>query len=117
MHEQSLAQALARDVARLLAEHGANRAASVRVTVGEFSGVEPALLQGAFEELARGAGWGETGLELNVVPLEARCDACDRRFLVPRFRFQCPACGHARTSVVRGEDLMLESVTMEQDEP
>lgn len=117
MHERSLAHALLREVARLVDGKGAVQVASVRVTMGEFSGIEPELFRGAFEELVRESAMDDAKLILTVAPLEARCEACGEEFLVRRFQFQCPGCGHARTTIVRGQELLLESVTMECHEP
>ena len=52
MHERSLVRSLLAQVQALAAEHPADRVAAIRVRIGEFSGVEPELLQSAYEELA-----------------------------------------------------------------
>lgn len=117
MHERSLVQDLLRQVERLMREHGARRLLKVSVSAGEFSGVEPELLRLAFEELAPESAARGAVLELAEVPLEARCGECDHLFRVRRFRFQCPQCRGRQVTVVRGEGLVLESVTLEYDEP
>jgi Zn finger protein HypA/HybF involved in hydrogenase expression len=58
-------------------------------------------------------------LEIDHVPLEALCDQCGSRFRMERFSFQCERCGGKNLSLCRGEEVLLESVTLEEcvDEP
>ena len=70
--------------------------------------------------LAAGGDWlrfAGAELVMDRVPLEARCEACGRAFVVEAFRFECPGCHSPDTVVVRGEGLILESVTMEGCDP
>lgn len=86
---------------------------AVRVSVGEFSGVEADLFHSAFEELVDDSPICGARLELQAVPLEARCQVCSCEFAVVNFQFRCPRCDDSRLDIVRGEGLMLESVTLE----
>lgn len=114
MHERSLVRQVLRQVAQLMVEHGCERVTEVRLSVGEFSGVEPELLQTAFEEMVNDTPLRGAVLELESVPLEALCEACGDCFAVERFVFLCPVCGSSNISVLRGEQLMLESLVMEE---
>lgn len=89
---------------------------AVRVSVGEFSGVEADLLRSAFEELVDGSPIRGAEIELRSVTLEARCPSCSCEFLVENFRFECPRCDNSRVNIVRGEGLVLESVTLEEND-
>lgn len=116
MHERSLVNALLCQVETLKRRERADRVLAVHVSVGAFSGVEPDLFGSAFAEAVAASPLRGADLKMQQVPLEARCDACACEFLVERFRFCCPACDGRRVTVLRGEELMLESVTMEQVE-
>jgi hydrogenase nickel incorporation protein HypA/HybF len=113
MHERSIVRKLLKQVEQVAQERQSHRVVSVRISVGGFSGIEPELLRTAFcdlseESLARGAE-----LRLETVPLEAACDACGSEFAVERFQFRCPTCESQQVQILRGEALMLESVTLE----
>jgi hypothetical protein len=41
------------------------------------------------------------------------CGQCSSEFRIEQFRFQCHRCGSTDVNVSGGEELMLESVTME----
>ena len=108
---ESEGRAAIEDVMR---EHGAQRVLAVRVSVGEFSGVDAELFRLAFEELTSETPMRETKLILEQKPLEARCFDCSSEFAIERFRFQCTTCGSGRITIQSGDDLVLHSVTLEQ---
>jgi hydrogenase nickel incorporation protein HypA/HybF len=114
MHERSLVRALLRQVQDLAAEHGNSRVLQIRVRIGEFAGVEPELLRSAYDVLVQNTGFYEAELKVDQVPLEAICQRCGMRFHVPEFQFQCPGCGSERLTICGGEEILLESVSMEE---
>ena len=56
------------------------------------------------------------GAQLHVEPvaLRARCQRCGEDFPVQRFEFSCSRCGSRDVDLTAGEELLLESVTVEQ---
>jgi hydrogenase nickel incorporation protein HypA/HybF len=84
------------------------------MSVGEFSGVDPELLEIAFEEMISETPLCGAVLELKLIPLEARCETCEKHFTVQRFEFLCPECRSPNITILRGEQLMLESLVMEE---
>ena len=113
MHERSLVRALLANVEDLMQQQSGDRVVAVNISVGDFSGVEPDLLKIAFDDLVRSTRAMGALLHIQRVSLEARCHDCCCAFHVQRFRFECPRCGSRDIKIVRGEGLMLESVTME----
>lgn len=114
MHERSLVRALLRQVQRVANENSAGRVRSIRVRIGEFSGVEPELLASAYNDLIQGTRLCETTLDLEQVPLEGVCDQCGSQFRVERFNFQCVQCGSPLVTLHGGDELLLDTVTMEE---
>ena len=116
MHEFSLVNMLLDQVDTLRREQDADRVVSIRVSVGEFSGVEPDLFREAYRMLIEETPMRGAELQMNRVPLESRCDECGRDFVVERIRFACPDCNSHNVTILRGQELVLESVTLEQAE-
>jgi hydrogenase nickel incorporation protein HypA/HybF len=116
MHERSLVRALLRQVANVAASHPSSHVVSIRVRIGEFSGVEADLLASAFDDLVTDTPFHGTHLELDKVPLEGTCQQCGERFRIERFNFQCDHCGSFDLTLCGGEEMMLDSVTMEEIE-
>jgi hydrogenase nickel incorporation protein HypA/HybF len=117
MHERSLVRALLRQVQRVADENSAGRVRSIRVRIGEFSGVEPELLASAYDDLVQDTPFYDATLDLQQVALEGCCDQCGNRFRVERFKFQCNQCGSVLLTLRGGEELLLESVMMEEAVP
>jgi hydrogenase nickel incorporation protein HypA/HybF len=116
MHERSLVHALLRQVERIAIAHPANRVVQIRIRVGEFAGVEPDLLMMAYDDVIEESPFRGAELALERVPLTATCDNCGRMFRIERFDFRCDACGSRQLSVQGGEEMLLESVVMEENE-
>jgi hydrogenase nickel incorporation protein HypA/HybF len=114
MHERSLVKALLRQVEDVAAEHPDSRVVSIRVRIGEFSGVEPQLLASAYHDLITDTPFRDAALDLKQVALEAVCELCGNQFGIKRFDFQCDNCGSLRLTIRGGEEMLLDSVTMEE---
>ena len=114
MHERSLVQSLLRQVEDLMESNGAQRAVEINVSIGLFAGVERVLFETAFDDMV--AKSSARGAQLNVreIPLEARCDACARAFDIVGFKVHCQHCGSKNVNIVRGEELILDNLVVEQ---
>lgn len=117
MHERPLVKALLRQVEDVAAAHPGSHVQSIRVRIGEFSGVKPELLVSAYRDLVTDTPLCGAALDLEQVPLEAVCDQCGHRFRIKRSNFQCDICGSLRLSLFGGEEMLLDSVTMQDGEP
>lgn len=113
MHERSLVHSLLRQVHEIQSSHREGRVVAIRVTMGEFSGVDADLFSSAFGELVATSPLRGASLELEIVPLTAYCPNCDTEFLVTHFQFICPTCSHRQLMIIRGEGIQLENVVME----
>jgi len=113
MHEMSLVKSLIAQVDKLVASNGGGTLRRVRVQVGPLSGVEPALMKSAWEQWCAAAGRRGATLEIEQVPLVARCRTCNRAFHPVRFRFRCPACGGTQTETVSGDGVILHSIALD----
>lgn len=115
MHEFSIARSLIKQVDSIARREQAAHVTTIALSVGEFSGVDPDLLRSALAMLGTPGFTGDAELTIRRVPLTARCAACDDVFAVPHFRFTCPSCHSTDTRIVSGEELVLESVTLERE--
>lgn len=114
MHERSLVWSLLGQVEDLMREHGAGRVVAIRVGVGQLAGVDPDLFQSAYEDLVEQTPVRGAELRVTAIAVEFQCSDCGTRSELFGFRFLCPLCGSGRVVVLRGEGVILESVTLEQ---
>lgn len=117
MHERSLVMRLIEQIEEELQNRQLSGLTAVHLEVGEFAGVEPSLLEIAFQELAAERWPQQVQLRLTVVPLTVRCRQCCEQFPVERFRFVCPRCEHAKVDVISGEELRLVNLTVVRPQP
>ena len=114
MHEASIAKHLLTQVQRLADEHNAVAVDAVSVQIGEFAGLEPALLVSAFAQVAASTIAAGATLEIQLVALTVRCNRCHREFAPDRFQFQCERCPGADVEIVAGDELVLENLILAQ---
>lgn len=117
MHEYSLIRSLIEQLPDVLEAGELPRLRKITLASGPLSGVEPLLALEAFEQLKIEAGLPDCQLVIQDEPLAARCDACHSTFEIENFRFICPDCGHTQVTVISGESVRIQSVTVAQDTP
>lgn len=114
MHEASLVRTLLEKVATLLREHHGDSVDEVWIELGPLSGVEPLLVQSAFEQLAPLHAMSTAKLMIREIPLEAKCRNCGDLFEIKHFRFRCQSCESSDIQVIRGDEFRLLSITIQQ---
>lgn len=113
MHETAIVTGLMRIIETQAARHGTTRVSKVRLKVGRLRAVEPQQLSSCFEMFAEGTVAEGAELIIDVVGVRGRCRACGHAFDIPRFRFECPACGGNDIEVTQGQELYIESFEAE----
>lgn len=107
MHELSVCQGLLRQVERYAAEHRASAVERIVLKIGGLSGVEPMLLQRAFEVARLGTVAAGAELVVENGPVVVKCQQCGGSSAVPVNRLLCTYCGDWRVRVIEGEELLL----------
>jgi hydrogenase nickel incorporation protein HypA/HybF len=112
MHELSIAEALV-----AIAERHAEgrRVARVEVRVGYLRQVVPSALELAFELVARDTVVEGAELALEHVPAAGRCRACGIESQLDAFPLTCRACGGWELDLLRGEELEVQALELEQE--
>jgi hydrogenase nickel incorporation protein HypA/HybF len=116
MHERSLVKALLRQVEAIANNHVASRVLSIRVCIGEFSGVEADLLASAYDDMVQDTPLHGAVLHVEQVTLQAVCEQCGCKFRIKHFHFQCDQCGGANLTLRGGEELLLKTVQLQETE-
>ncbi len=108
MHELSIAQSIVEVVETKATENRASQVNSVRLLIGDGSGIATESLTFCFEMIASMEPL-LTGARLliDTVPHRARCRACATEFTIPDFVARCPACQQWDTEVISGTELQI----------
>jgi len=113
MHELAIASQIVEIALKRGEEVGARRIASVRVTIGQFTAVEPDSLRFCFSALTAATAADGAALEIQQVPLTAECAICRISFAPVQMRFTCPECGSREVTITGGRELDVESMEVE----
>lgn len=114
MHELAIAQSIADAVSAKASECKATRVTSVRLKVGEASGVVTDSLTFCFEMLASLDPLLEGArLVIDTMPHRAHCRHCEQEFAVADFIARCPTCGEWSTEIVSGVELQILDMEIE----
>jgi hydrogenase nickel incorporation protein HypA/HybF len=110
MHELSIAES----VARVASAHAAGRRVyRVEVKVGHLRQVVPSALEFAFELVTQGTPLEGAELHIEHVPAEGRCRTCGIDSRIDSFPLRCSVCGGLDLDLVRGEELLVDSLELE----
>ena len=111
MHELSLAES----VVRIASAHAAGRrVARVELKVGHLRQVVPAALEFAFELVAQGTPVEGAELVQEEVPAAGRCRSCGRESELSGFPLACGGCGGLDLELLRGEELLVDALELEE---
>jgi len=112
MHELAICQALLDEVAVIAEARQAIAVTDIHVGIGPLSGAEADLLQAAFPLAAAGTIAKASSLHLRRTSIRVRCAACGAETRAKANRLLCGKCNDWRTSLISGDELILERVEM-----
>lgn len=111
MHELALAES----IMHLALDHAAGRRITgVGVKVGALRQVVPDSLSFSFELLVQGTAAEGALLEIEGVAAAGRCGRCGAESRIRAFPLRCEHCGELGLEVIRGEELRVEWVEVEE---
>ncbi|NPA04278.1 MAG: hydrogenase/urease nickel incorporation protein HypA [Epsilonproteobacteria bacterium] len=116
MHEYSIVQSLLEIIEENAKRHNARAIKKVVVKIGVLSGVEPHLLEIAFNTFKEGTICKDALLEILIQPLVVKCKECGAisEFEVKNLFFECKECKGIDLEVLDGEEMILMSLEMEE---
>lgn len=113
MHELSIAQSILEIAERHLPPDRGQRVTAVRLKVGELAGVVEESLLFCFGAITAGTRLEGASLDIERVPLSARCGRCTLSFAVRNSTFLCPSCGSGDLVVTGGRELQVTEIELQ----
>lgn len=117
MHELSICQALLEQVEAVARQEGALQVVQVRVGIGPLSGVEPQLLQQAFQLARAGSIAATASLLIDRLPVRVSCRECGQETEAEVANLVCGNCGDWHTRLVSGDEMLLTQVELVRETP
>jgi hydrogenase nickel incorporation protein HypA/HybF len=115
MHELSIAQSILDLVRPYVPEGG--RVESVRLKVGEQSGVVAESLEFCWSAVVPGTPLADSHLVIEKSPFLIRCDACGAESESEGGLAVCPRCDSPRTRVTSGMELQVLDLELLEQPP
>lgn len=115
MHEFTIAQAIAQQLAEVIAQQRLERVVAVRLQIGVLCGIVPECLDVCLQALFEHDRVLENAqVEIELVPVKITCDQCGVTSELEELLFFCPVCGSKHVELINGKELMLNSIEVEQ---
>lgn len=113
MHEYSIVQSLLDSCEEHAKQNESSKVTKVVVKIGVLSGVEPDLLQTAFDTFKEKTVCDGAEFLINHQKVVIECLSCQEQSTLEKNEFLCPKCESNQVKVIDGEDMFLMSLEME----
>lgn len=113
MHEYSVVQALLEQIEIIADENDAKQVTKVVVKIGVMSGVEPHLLEIAFNTFKEKTICDGAEFVMNIQPVTIICLDCNMHSELEVMHYRCPQCESLNIKIVDGEEMYLMTLEME----
>ena len=111
MHELSIAESVVRVASR---QANGRRVTKVQLKVGHLRQVVPSALAFGFELVAEGTPVEGAELKMEEVSAVGTCRECAAESQLRSFPLQCQECGSFDLEILRGEELLVEYLELEE---
>lgn len=115
MHEYSIVASLIEMCEDYALEHHAHNIATIRIAIGERSGVDQMLIQNSFETFKLDSQvCHNANLEIEIQNVILECQACHHRFDAKNLTYStCPKCNSNQTTIIQGKELHLMALELD----
>lgn len=117
VHELSICQALIEQVEAVAREADAVQVVQVQIGIGPLSGVEPQLLEQAFQLARAGSIAATASLLIEHLPIRVSCRECGQETAAEVANLACGNCGDWHTRLVSGDEMLLLQVELVREAP
>ena len=83
---------------------------TIQIEIGRLTGIVPESLRFHFALLAAGTPLDRAWLDIETIPIRARCADCQARFEIEVPAFSCPECGSGFLELTSGRQLRVVSL-------
>ncbi len=113
MHEMSIAQSIFDIVTDEIRKYDVTKVIAVNLKVGAMSAVVPVSLSFCWQVLTDNTPLEGSILNIEEVPLRARCRECGHEFEVEEYRFVCDKCDSSLVETISGRELAIQDIEAE----
>ncbi|SJZ53411.1 hydrogenase maturation nickel metallochaperone HypA [Consotaella salsifontis] len=116
MHETAIVEGLIRILRDKARENNIGRISVVRLKIGRLRGIDIRQIRGCFELFAEGTLAEGARLDIDEIPVSARCRRCETVWVTQNYRLECPSCQAGDAEIIAGRELYIETFEGERTE-
>lgn len=113
MHEMSVAQNIIEIVRDHIPQGSEEKVTKIRLKIGELSGVIPDSLLFCFDILKNGSTLRNAVVEVEHVPITARCQSCNIISQLEYGVFFCTNCYGSNIELLTGKELYIVDIELD----
>jgi hydrogenase nickel incorporation protein HypA/HybF len=114
MHELGLVNYVVKEVSRIAEENNVSKIRSVTLEFGEVSGIVTSYLYNYWDWYTKKFPMFEgSELKCEEIPAVTWCDDCKITYSTIKYGKTCPHCGSGRTWLLRGNEMRIKQVEVE----
>lgn len=117
MHEMGIAlQIIEIASASIPAHNPPLQVEKVNLKVGKLAAIVPDSLRFCFDIAAKESPLAGATLEIEEIPVQARCKDCDAEWTIHEPVFKCQQCNSGKLDIISGRELNIESIEIADEE-
>ncbi len=113
MHEMVIVEGILEAVLPEVKKYNVQKVLSIKLKIGELSGVIPYCIEEYFKIAARGTLAEGAKIVVEKIPIGIRCPDCGFSGSITRGNYKCPECGSVNFRIVSGKEYFVDSVEAE----
>jgi len=113
MHEYSIVQSLLNSCEENAEQNNATKVIKVVVKIGVMSGVEPDLLQTAFDTFKEQTMCHDAEFIINIQQVVIKCKDCGEESILQKNEYACLKCESVNIDILDGEEMYLMQLELE----
>ena len=113
MHELSICEEILSLVLSYAEDHDAKKVTRIDLKIGEMTQIVDDCIDFYLDAISRGTIVEGARVEIEKLPLKAKCSKCEKIFGVEDLDFLCPVCSIVSSDVVSGKELQVKSIEVE----
>jgi len=87
----------------------------IHFAIGEISELDQGVIQQWWVVLSKGTPLEQAQLHFRLIPAEAQCMACFKKYHPINGIIHCPNCGSFGAKILSGEEFHVEHIEMDND--
>ena len=115
MHELAIAKNIKDIVDEEIKRHEEiKKVERIKLVIGSLHAVVPEALRFNFKLLCNGTALEDVVLDIKEIPVEGKCNNCEKSFIMESHLYICPFCGSMKVSINGGDEFFIESIIGEE---